>query len=97
MRRGHSAHGVFPVRPVLRRPRRWEQIYNTAGDTANSLSIAAHFPLIKLVHWFDYVKARRAPAANPGHLQDWHAAVHADDLSQTRDIHCCSARRPPRV
>ncbi len=65
MRRGHSAHGVFPVRPVLRRPRRWEQIYNTAGDTANSLSIAAHFPLIKLVHWFDYVKARPRACGRP--------------------------------
>jgi len=53
------------VRPVLRRPRRWEQIYNTAGDTANSLSIAAHFPLIKLVHWFDYVKVRASACGRP--------------------------------
>lgn len=36
--------------------RRWEQVFNAGGDTSNALSIATHFPMIKLTHWFDYSK-----------------------------------------
>lgn len=35
---------------------RWEQVFNAGGDTSNALSIATHFPMIKLTHWFDYSK-----------------------------------------
>ena len=31
-------------------------MFNAGGDTSNALSIATHFPMIKLTHWFDYSK-----------------------------------------
>lgn len=33
-------------------------MFNAGADTANALSIAVHFPMIKMVNWFDYIKVR---------------------------------------
>ena len=37
---------------------RWEQVFNTGADTVNALSIAVHFPMIKMVNWFDFIKVK---------------------------------------
>ena len=36
-------------------------MFNAGGDTSNALSIATHFPMIKLTHWFDYSKVHPCP------------------------------------
>ena len=33
-------------------------MFNAGSDTPNALSLATHFPMIKLTHWFDYIKAQ---------------------------------------
>ena len=44
------------------------QVFNTGADTTNALSVAAHFPNIKMIMWFDEQKVEKAAAGN---TVDW--------------------------
>ena len=59
-------------------------MFNAGLDTANALSIAVHFPMIKMVNWFDFMKVRfykrlvnTSSAAAMSYSERMHAHAHA--------------------
>ncbi|KAK9786491.1 hypothetical protein WJX73_000886 [Symbiochloris irregularis] len=46
----------------------WQQAYNTGKDTEEALSLAEHYPQLKMVLWFDEIKAEGSAGGN---VVDW--------------------------
>ncbi|KAK9822843.1 hypothetical protein WJX81_002084 [Elliptochloris bilobata] len=66
----------------------WEQVLNAGSDTTNALSLATHFPLIKMTHWFDYMKAR--PTGADGWSSPNIGTAKAKPLSELEEHMCRS-------
>lgn len=43
--------GEFPIKQAW-----WRQLFNISGDSAEAVDIAAHFPKLKCINWFDHYK-----------------------------------------
>jgi hypothetical protein len=53
----------------------WRQVFAITGDTAAALDISLHFPMIKMINWFDIQKNETEAKGN---LVDWRISGNSE-------------------